>query len=83
MHHSIYTGDLVHGPGKFVGPMFDQAIQATGRIPDIVLSGHVHDYQRFTRQINGRDVPFVVAGGGGYPNLYPLSESGTLPSPHR
>jgi hypothetical protein len=22
---------------------------------------------------------YVIAGGGGYPNLYPLSESGTLP----
>lgn len=81
MHHSIYTGDLVHGPGAFVGPMFDHAIQAAGRIPDIVLTGHVHDYQRFTRKIDGRDVPFVVAGAGGYPNLYPLSESGTLPQP--
>ena len=81
MHHSIYTGDLVHGPGKFVGPMLENAIQQTGRLPDIVLSGHVHDYQRFTRKINGRDLPFVVAGGGGYPNLYPLSESGTLPQP--
>jgi hypothetical protein len=81
MHHSIYTGDLVHGPGKFVGPMFDNAIQASGRVPDIVLSGHVHDYQRFTRKIDGRDVPFVVAGAGGYPNLYPLSESGSLPLP--
>lgn len=81
MHHSIYTGDLVHGPGMFVGPMFENAIQTTEHLPDIVLSGHVHDYQRFTHKINGHDLPFVVAGGGGYPNLYPLSESGTLPQP--
>src|SRR5262249_25946481 len=34
--------------------------------PDAVFSGHVHNYQRFTREINGRQIPFIVAGAGGY-----------------
>jgi hypothetical protein len=33
-----------------------------------VLSGHVHNYQRFSRQVNGRPVPYLVAGAGGYAN---------------
>jgi hypothetical protein len=37
------------------------------RAPDVVLSGHVHDYQRFSAPLyNKKDVPFIVAGAGGY-----------------
>jgi len=31
-----------------------------------VLSGHAHNYQRFTRRVDGRETPFVVAGNGGH-----------------
>jgi len=31
-----------------------------------VLSGHVHNYQRFTGVLNGKNVPMIVAGAGGY-----------------
>jgi hypothetical protein len=34
----------------------------------MVLSGHVHNYQRFSRQINGRAIPYIIAGAGGYAN---------------
>ena len=40
----------------------------SGRIPDAVLSGHVHNYQRFTRTLKGKTIPYVVAGAGGYAN---------------
>lgn len=44
-------------------------IQSTGRKPTIVLSGHVHSYQRFERDIGGKiAVPYVVEGAGGYAN---------------
>ncbi len=32
------------------------------------FSGHVHNYQRFSREINGKRVPYIVAGAGGYAN---------------
>jgi hypothetical protein len=36
-------------------------------LPDAVLSGHAHNYQRHTRlESDGRETPFVVAGGGGH-----------------
>jgi hypothetical protein len=37
------------------------------RAPDVVLTGHVHDYQRFSAPLfNKKNVPFIIAGAGGY-----------------
>ena len=34
---------------------------------DIVFAGHVHNYQRFSAPLHGKNkVPFIVAGAGGY-----------------
>src|SRR5215831_2056924 len=46
----------------------DRAFKAVGRIPDLVLSGLSHDYQRFTRKVGNKQVPYVIAGAGGYAN---------------
>jgi hypothetical protein len=46
----------------------DSAIHATGRIPDAVLSGHVHSYQHFERTLGKKKVAYIVAGAGGYAN---------------
>ena len=45
-----------------------------------MLTGHAHCYQRFTRRVDGREVPHVVAGAGGYHELHPLGHGiGPLP----
>jgi hypothetical protein len=33
--------------------------------PDAFLSGHAHNYQRYTRRIAGKQVPYIVVGTGG------------------
>ena len=50
----------------------ENAIRDTGRVPNLVLSGHVHDYQRIEQQIvpMGKPTPFIVCGNGGYHNLH-------------
>jgi hypothetical protein len=49
----------------------ENAIRDTGRVPNLVLSGHVHDYQRIEQTIApGGPTPFVVTGNGGYHNLH-------------
>ncbi len=50
----------------------DSAFKQAGRWADMVLAGHVHNFQRFTRKVasNGWQVPYVVAGAGGYHNLH-------------
>jgi hypothetical protein len=70
LHHPIYSADRFHSGSEHMGQLLEQAIQKTGRTPDAVFTGHVHNYQRFTRSLNGRDIPFIVAGAGGYWNLH-------------
>ncbi len=41
-------------------------MKTAGRTPELVLTGHVHNYQRFTGSLNGKPVPMIVAGAGGY-----------------
>ncbi|MDA4113851.1 MAG: metallophosphoesterase [Thaumarchaeota archaeon] len=72
VHHPTFSGDTAHGGSMSMLNTLDAAFKRAGRYPDIVLSGHVHNYQRYTRQLAGRDIPYIVAGGGGYWNLYKL-----------
>jgi acid phosphatase type 7 len=84
MHHPPYSADAHHGGSAYMGGVLDAAIQASGRTPDAVLTGHVHNYQRFTRKMNGRQLPYVVAGAGGYWNLHYLAKDANgnpLPKP--
>jgi hypothetical protein len=66
VHHPPFSLDRPHGGSPDILAALDRAVADTGQAPDAVFSGHVHSYQRFTRRANGRDLPFVVAGAGGY-----------------
>jgi hypothetical protein len=66
VHHAPYSLDTSHGGYGDIGDALDRAFNAVGRMPHLVLSGHVHDYQRFTRTIGDSVIPYVVAGAGGY-----------------
>jgi hypothetical protein len=70
MHHPIYSGDERHSGSEYMGGVLDRAIEDTGRTPDAVFTGHVHNYQRFTRRRDSREVPYIVAGAGGYWHLH-------------
>jgi predicted phosphodiesterase len=68
VHHPCYSLDDEHGgyPDIFAA-IQDAAGKAKGRWPDIVLTGHVHNYQRFTQNLSdGRQIPHLVIGDGGY-----------------
>jgi hypothetical protein len=56
-----------------MGGALDSAFQASGRLPRLVISGHVHDYQRFTRSDLAQAIPYVVIGNSGYHNLHRLA----------
>lgn len=70
MHHPILSADDHHSGSTAMENALAQAESQSGRIPDIIFAGHVHNYQRFTRTRDGRDVPYIVAGAGGYHNLH-------------
>lgn len=69
IHHPPYSLDKTHGGYPDIEIALDRVIQSTGRIPSAVLSGHVHSYQRFERDLGVKKVPYVIAGGGGYANI--------------
>ena len=59
----------------------DACCQQAGVYPDAFLSGHAHIYQRFTRTVAGRRIPYLVAGSGGH-NLQKIS-TGAVRTPAR
>ena len=74
MHHPPISADSHHGSSQYMFDTVDQAVAAAGRAPSIVLAGHVHNYQRFTRTVGGgAQIPYVVAGAGGYHTLHTMA----------
>lgn len=68
VHHPPYSLDKTHGGYLDIVVALDQAMESTGVVPHAVLSGHVHNMQRFTRRHKGRQIPYVIDGRGGYAN---------------
>src|SRR5215470_4575859 len=66
VHHPPYTGDTTHFPSPNLAADLDSVTQAVGFWPHAVFSGHSHNYQRFTRTVNGMSIPYFVAGCGGH-----------------
>ena len=67
IHHPIYSAYGSHPGSSRLKKLLDDCCQTAGRAPDVVLTGHVHDYQRFSAPLHDKkNVPFIVAGAGGY-----------------
>jgi hypothetical protein len=65
-HHPPVSVDSAHGGSTGLAADIDAAAKLAGFWPDAILSGHAHLYQRFTRKVDGREIPYVVAGSGGF-----------------
>lgn len=70
LHHPPYSIDAHHGGSAAMGALIDAACKEANVWPDLVLAGHVHDYQRFTRHDTPHPITYVVSGNGGYHNLH-------------
>ncbi|HTV48745.1 MAG TPA: metallophosphoesterase [Phycisphaerae bacterium] len=75
VHHPPYVaqtkstrGDNAgrHGGSPIMLEEIDAVCEATGVWPHALLSGHAHNYQRFTRSKDERQTPFIVCGNGGH-----------------
>ena len=80
LHHPIYSFDVAHSGSSKMADALENAIRDTGRVPNLVLTGHVHDYQRIEQKIApDGPTPFLVAGNGSYHNLHQIhSANGTV-----
>jgi hypothetical protein len=84
VHHPSFSGDTEHMGSSAVYNVLSESFTAANRFPDLVLSGHVHNYQRFTNTVTvgkgKRQIPYVVAGFGGYTRLTSIHTiNGKLP----
>lgn len=81
VHHPPFTGSQDHAPSPKMLTDIDNACQQAGILPDLVLSGHAHLYERYTRFMGTTQIPFIVAGTGGYFNLsgFKKISAGALP----
>lgn len=75
LHHAPYSADLNHGSSSNMIEFLNSSFEEAGVTPDVVFSGHVHNYQRFCKQYeDGKTLPFIVAGAGGFDELHPLAD---------
>jgi hypothetical protein len=65
-----------HGASPEVLAEIDAICEKTGVWPHAFLSGHAHNYQRFTRTQGKRQTPFLVLGNGGHA-VNPLTHKGS------
>jgi hypothetical protein len=65
-HHPAYTAGSQHGWSAQMLSQIDAVCKETGVWPHAVLSGHAHNYQRFTRQHGQTQIPYLIAGNGGH-----------------
>jgi hypothetical protein len=66
MHQPVFSADCGHGSNLALGEALDGCFANAGRAPDAVFSAHAHNYQRFARIHGGREIPYAVAGSGGF-----------------
>jgi hypothetical protein len=80
-HHPPFTGSSYHAPSPDMLNQIDRACAAAGIQPDLHLSGHSHMYERYTRTVGGKQIPYLVAGMGGYYGLPGLKPANRRPAP--
>jgi hypothetical protein len=74
LHHPVYSADMYHSGSVHMKKILEDAKQAAGRYPDMIIAGHVHDYQRITRHDGDARIPYLVTGAGGYHNLHTIQK---------
>jgi hypothetical protein len=80
-HHPPYTypgSGSRHGWRIEMLSMVDKICDKVGVWPHAFLSGHAHNYQRFTRtRADSTEIPYIVCGNGGH-NVVSLTRKGAV-----
>jgi hypothetical protein len=66
VHHPPFTYGSVHSGSPLMSQDIDNCATTAGFWPHAVLSGHAHNYQRFTRVNGATQIPYIIAGDGGH-----------------
>ena len=74
LHHPVYSFDDHHSGSPRMADAVQHAINDSRRVPNMVLTAHVHNYQRIEREIvKDGPTPFMVIGNGGYYHLHGMN----------
>ncbi len=74
LHHPVYSFDDHHSGSPRMADALQHAINDSRRVPNLVLTGHVHNYQRIEKSIvSSGATPFLVFGHGGYWHLHGMN----------
>jgi hypothetical protein len=76
-HHPAYTAGTIHGWSEDMLSQIDGVCGKTGVWPHAVLSGHAHNYQRFTRMHGNTQIPYIICGNGGHALARLVKKKGT------
>jgi 3',5'-cyclic AMP phosphodiesterase CpdA len=79
LHHPPLSVDGSHGGSTGPSADIDRICTRVGLWPDLVLSGHAHLYQRFTRRVGGKQIPYIVSGSGGFAATAPQTAAPAAP----
>jgi acid phosphatase type 7 len=75
VHHATFSADDEHSGSDVMLNVLDKAFAQSHRLPGAIFSGDVHNYQRFTRELNGHGIPYLVVGSGGH-KLHKMQKNG-------
>jgi hypothetical protein len=82
VHHNPYSYGSAHPSSLRMLADLDTASRRTGVWPHAVLSGHAINYQRFTRVVDGMEIPYLVSGNGGHGvSKLNVGDSGSVRTP--
>jgi hypothetical protein len=79
-HNPYYYSPGGHGGSPLMEAEIDDVARRVGRWPDAVLSAHAHNYERMTRLVDSREIPYIGVGNGGH-GILPISTSGIIRVP--
>ncbi|MFY9868779.1 MAG: metallophosphoesterase [Candidatus Nitrosopolaris sp.] len=74
IHHAPFSADDEHSGSDTILKVLDRAFEESKRLPDIIISGHVHNYQRFTRKLDKHQIPYIILGNGGHWKLHHMQQ---------
>jgi hypothetical protein len=80
VHHPLFSIGKDHGASPTMLEKVDKLMDKTGFIPDAFLSGHVHGFELFVRELKGREIPYIICGTGGYNDDAHVKETLRLPA---
>jgi acid phosphatase type 7 len=65
LHHPPYSGDSHHSSSLAMRSLLEESFAAAGRSANLVLTGHVHNYQRWSVASADGPLTYIVASAGG------------------